>query len=65
MISWPGRWRSICSRISIGSTVKWDTDADMKLVFVEAKLPKFRLVGWWSRVRVQAPDRETFGNLNL
>ena len=29
MMSWPGKCRSICSRISVRSSVKRDTDADM------------------------------------
>ena len=36
-ISWLGRSRSICSRISIGNSVGLDNDGDMILEFVEVK----------------------------
>ena len=32
MISWLGKYRSVRSRISIGSATKWDIDADIVLM---------------------------------
>jgi len=31
MTSWPGKWRSICSKISMGSSAKRGVDADIVL----------------------------------
>jgi hypothetical protein len=51
MISRPGRSRNICSRISIGSSVRRNVDGDIALGFVEVKAARAQSeVSWWSAI---------------